>query len=138
MLSLDRKVIVCCFYCQPSSSSIKEFTNCIENMLIALNCSLCLCGDFNIYLLNYSYHSGTKFFVYQLFTMSLFPQIDKPTHIACDCYSIIDNIFTNVLHDKMQCGILIYDTSGNLPDFCITSHEVKRQQKSVFLSKEES
>ena len=61
--------------------------------------------------------------------MSLFSQINKPTHIAHDCYSIIDNILTNVLHDKMHCGILIDDASDHSPVFCITSHEVKRRQK---------
>ena len=38
-LSLDRKVIEGCVYRQPGSS-IEEFTNCIENMFITLNCSL--------------------------------------------------------------------------------------------------
>ena len=62
-------------------------------------------------------------------TMSLFPQINKPTRITCDCYSIIDNIFSNLLHSKVLCGILINYTSEHLPVFCITCHEVKRQKK---------
>ena len=71
-LSLDRKVIVSCVYRQPGSS-IEEFTNCIDNMFATKSCSLYLCGDFNINLLNYDNHSGTKFFVDHdfLFTMSL-------------------------------------------------------------------
>ena len=44
-------------------------------------------------------------------TMSLFPLINKPTCITHDCYSIIDNIFTNTLHNKVQCGILVDDAS---------------------------
>ena len=70
-----------------------------------------------------------SFFVDQLFSMILFPHINKPTRIAHEYYSIIYNIFTNVLHDKMHCGILINDTSDHLPVFCITSHELKRKEK---------
>ena len=126
-LSLDRKVIVSCVHRKPGSS-IEEFTNCIDNMFTTQNCSLYLCVDFNMSYLNYDNHSGTKFFVDQLYTMSLFPQINKPTRITHDCYSIIDNIFTNVLHNKVHCGILIDDTSDHLPVFCITCHEAKRKQ----------
>ena len=61
--------------------------------------------------------------------LSLLPQINKPTRITHDCYSIIDNIFTNVLHNKVQCCMLIDDTSDHLPVFCITCHEVKRKKK---------
>ena len=61
-LSLDRKVIVSCVYGQPGSS-IEEFTNCIDNMFNTQYCSLYMCGDFNINLLNYDNHSGGKFFV---------------------------------------------------------------------------
>ena len=46
--------------------------------------------------------------------MSLFPQINKPTCNTHDCYSVIDNVFTNVHHSKVQCGILIDDTSDQL------------------------
>ena len=130
-LSHYRKVIVSCVYRQPGSS-IEEFTNCIENMSITLNWSLYLSGDLNINLLNYDNHSGSEFLVDQLFTMSLFPQINKPTSIVHDCYSIIDNIFTNVLHEKMHCGILIDHTSDHLPVLYITGHEVKRKPKNVF------
>ena len=115
---------------QPGSS-IEEFTNCIDNMFITQNCSLYLCGDLSINLLNYDNRSGTMFFVDQLITMSSFPQINKPTHITHDCHSIIDNISTNLFHEKMHCGILIDDTSDYLPLFCITCHKVKRKQKML-------
>ena len=55
-LSLDRKVIASCLYGQPGSG-IEEFTNCVDNMFTAQNCSLYLCGDLNISLLNFDNHS---------------------------------------------------------------------------------
>ena len=61
-LSLNRKVTVSCVHRQPGSS-LEEFTKCVENMFTTKNCSLYLCGDLNINLLNYDNHSGTKFFV---------------------------------------------------------------------------
>ena len=98
-------------------------------MLITLNCSLYLCRDININLLNYDNHSGSMFFVDQLFSVSLFPHIYKCTCIAHDSCSTIDYIFTNVLHDKVHCGILINDMSEYSPLFCITGHKVIRKQE---------
>lgn len=94
---------------------------------------MCLCGDFNINLLNYNYNNYTKTFVDHLFTSSLFPLINKPTHITRDCSSIIDNIFNNVISDKVSYGLILDDVSDHLPIFSMGSLFIKRNYENKIL-----
>ena len=62
-----------------------------------------------------------------------FPVITHPTRITSHSATLIDNIFTNQLHDNMKCGLLFSDISDHLPIFCIcleTRQTVNRKNKN--------
>lgn len=49
--------------------------------------------------------------------MSLYPLITRPTRITTHSATLIDNIFTNGIDEKITSGIIINDTSDHLPVF---------------------
>ena len=97
--------------------------------------SIYLCGDFNINLLNYDYHKGTRDFLDSLFTLGLYPLIDKPSRITEYSATLIDNIFTNELNIESKSGLILNDLSDHLPVFCVCDYKIQRkcQKKSIFV-----
>ena len=57
-----------------------------------------------------------------MFSLGLYPLIDKPTRITDHSATLIDNIFTNELDSKMNSGLLISDTSDHLPIFAVCKY----------------
>ena len=94
---------------------------------------LYLCGEFNVNLLNYHHHNGTRDFVDSLVSLSLFPCITKPTRITRDASTIIDNIFTNNIFHTDKSGLLMNDITDHLPIFTFSLHEVKRNESKTFI-----
>ena len=94
---MKTQTIVSCLYRKPSSK-IADFMECIESMYSCTKGSIYICGDFNIDLLSYNVNNNIKKFVSQMFSMSLFPLINQPTHITNQCHSIIDHIYTNSIN----------------------------------------
>lgn len=92
-----------------------------------------LCGDFNVYLLNYGSETGTRNFVDSLFSLGLFPFIDRPSRITDHSASLIDNIFTNVINTDIKSGLLINDISDHLPVFSITDYSIYRRNVQGFV-----
>ena len=54
-----------------------------------------------------------------MFSLGLYPLIDKPTRITDHSATLIDNIFTNELDSKINSGLLISDISDHLPIFAV-------------------
>ena len=52
-------------------------------------------------------------------SMSLYPLINKSTHIIHGCHTVIDNIFTNVLNKDLSSEVVIDDTSDHFPIFLL-------------------
>lgn len=127
-ISNRRNIIVNCTYRTPGSD-LQIFTEHIELMLKKVNNkkSIFLCGDLNIDLLKYNDNKGTKTFVDMMFSIGLYPLIDKPTRITDHSATLIDNIFTNELDHNISSGLLISDISDHLPIFAICKYsEIKR------------
>ena len=125
-LLLKQNVIVSSIYRQPNSK-INYFTNLIDSMFRSIKGILFLCEDFNINLLDYKLNNHTQNFVDLLFSMSLFPLINRPTRLSNQHASIIDNIFTNAINKNINCGIIMDDISDHFPIFCISELDVKKQ-----------
>ena len=70
--------------------------------------------DFNINLINYETHIGTKHFI----DTGIHPLIAKPTRITLDSCTLIDNTFTNFT-DEFNSGIFINDIIDHLPIFSV-------------------
>ena len=130
-LLLKTQIIVSCLYRKPSSK-IDDFMECIESMLSCIKRSIYICGDFNIDLLNYNVNNNTKFFVDQMFSMSLFPLINKPTCITNQCHSIIDNIYTNSINEDIISGVIIADISDHFPIFSILQKDIHKKETEQF------
>ena len=84
--------------------------------------SIFLCGDLNIDRLKYNDNTPTKNFVDMVFSLGLYPLIDKPTRITDHSATLIDNIFTNELDSKINSGLLISDISDHLPIFAVCKY----------------
>ena len=131
-LHRNKKVIISCMYMQPGAN-IDTATSAIEKMYRHKRSNIYLCGDFNVNLLNYDNYKGTMDFLNALFSLGLYPCIDKPTRITQSSSSLIDNIFTNALHVEVKSGILINDISDHLPVFTISNYSVHRSKKTPII-----
>ena len=65
-------------------------------------------------------------------SVGLYPLIVRPTGITTHIATIIDNIFTSLVNDKMISGLIVDDISDHLPIFTIynTTNVPKSQQPS--------
>ena len=76
-----------------------------------------VCGDLNIVLLKHESHKSTRNFLDMMYSLGMYPLIDKPTRITDFSATLIDNIFTNELHHNITSGILFNNISDHLPNF---------------------
>ena len=127
-LLLKTQTIVSCLH-RKHSSKIADLMECIESMLSCIKCTIYLCGDFNIDLLSYNVNNNKKKILDQMFTMSLFPLINKPTHITNQCHSIIDNIYTNSINEDIISGV-IADISDHFPIFSILQKDIHKKKET--------
>ena len=90
-----------------------------------------LYGDFNIDILKHDSHSGTKHFVDTMYSLNLYPLINKPTRVSRESATLIDNIFTNGLNKQTSSGVLINDITDNFPIYMYTQceYEVTRSNR---------
>ena len=91
-----------------------------------------ICGDFNINLLNCDSHNDSNTFVETMYGLGLYPLINKPTRITEFSATVIDNIFTNNINNKMNCGILIKDLTDHLPIFTCCEEDIQRKDKVIY------
>ena len=77
-----------------------------------------MCGDFNIDLLKHETHNNTKHFLDTMYSLGLYPLIDKPTRITDNSTTLIDNIFTNELRFNLTSGIMYNDISDHFTNVC--------------------
>jgi exonuclease III len=125
----SNNTVITCMYRAPGSN-IDTYLEYIENLLLKLNNkTFFLIGDFNINLINYESHSGTKMFMNTLFSYGLHPLINKPTRITLESCTLIDNIFTNAI-EEFNSGIFINDISDHLPVFTIFPLGFRQQNVS--------
>ena len=85
---------------------------------IETNCDIYLCGDFNINILNET-NNVTNEFLQCLYSLCMFPLINKPMRITSHSATLVDNIFTNAFGIGHNSGILVNDLSDHLPIFTI-------------------
>ena len=130
----SKNIVISCIYRQPGS--------CVESCIDLLNSFFStlskkklvyLCGDFNINLLNIDLHRGTRDFLDFLYSLGIYPLIDKPSRIALGSATLIDNIFTNDIHNYHFSGLLINDITDHLPVFTIRDCNFDRRNFTKFV-----
>ena len=136
-LNINKKenIIISSWYRKPGSS----IDICIDTLECIFrntkqNTKIFLCGDFNINLLNQDMHKGTNDFIEQLFSLGLYPLIDRPSRITTSSATLIDNIFTNQSNCDTCNGLLINDISDHLPVFSISKPKLERKCTNKLLN----
>ena len=126
----QKNVIVSCLYRAPGDY-LEQFNEHLDNLLKSFKKgkTVFICGDFNIDLLKYETHNGTRAFTDIMFSYGMYPLIDKPSRITEYSHSLIDNIFTNEPEHNEFAGLLINDISDHLPIFAITKCNIKVDTK---------
>ena len=116
-------VIINCIYRTPGSN-LDIFCEKIEHILsdVKVLKTIFLCGDLNIDLLKHEHHSNAKHCLDLMYSLGLYPLIDKPTRITDISATLIDNIFTNEMRNNITCGILFNDISDHLPIFALCEY----------------
>ena len=118
----QKKIVVCCVY-RPPNRNISDFISQMELLLQRYrNRTLFLVGDININILNYSSHNDTNAFLNLMYGNGLYPLITKPTRIARNNATLIDNIFTNEIQCITKSGVYICDVSDYLPVFQVCNY----------------
>ena len=113
-----RNTIITCMYRTPGTN-IETYLEHLNKLSQKVkNKTFFLIGDFNINLINYETHSGTKNFMDTLSSYGIHPLIIKPTRITLESCTLIDNIFTNI-NDELNSGIIINDISDHLPIYTV-------------------
>ena len=73
--------------------------------------SIFVCGDVNIDILKHESNI--------VYSIGLYPLIDRPKRISNHSFSLIDNICTNVVNQTTLSGILLSDITDHLPIFVL-------------------
>ena len=82
--------------------------------------SIYIAGDFNLNLLDYETEVKVRDFVNLMCEYLLLPSINKPTRIALNKSSCIDNIFVPYSHQQeLYAGVITEKISDHLPQFLI-------------------
>ena len=123
LISGHRNIIVSCIYRCPGSNT-DIFSEHIVQLFFELTMrkTVFLCGDFNIDILKHKVNQGTKSFLDTMYSIGLYPLIDRPTRISNHSFTLIDNVFTNVTNHKVTSGILVSDISDHLPIFVFCTY----------------
>ena len=90
--------------------------------------SMFICGDFNIDLMKYETHNGTKRFLDCMYGLGLYPLIDRPSRITTHSCTLIDNIFTNQINYSIRSGLLMNDITDHLPIFALCNYEIENKK----------
>ena len=125
----SKNTIIGVIYRPPSN--IKDFLESFDKITEKIckeNKHCYILGDFNLDLLKTETNELISQFIDTLYSSSFIPLISKPTRITSHSATLIDNIFTNVIHNnKSLNGIVYSDISDHLPIFHVKQTNTKVQ-----------
>ena len=96
----------------------------LENCLAKLsneNKQCYISGDFNLDLLKHDTNDIINNFLNTFYNNDMRPLIDRPTRITPTSATLIDNIFTNVLTNRITAGIFVSSLTDHFPIFQVTN-----------------
>ena len=124
---------------RPPASSMDDFYEKLSDILCKIKVEdklLHLMGDFNINILECDNNRPTANFIDLMYSNSLFPLITKPTRVAQNSISLIDNIYCNDIEalEKLN-GILFTDISDHFPVFSVNYNNTTKNFEHVYKSR---
>ena len=137
MISGHKNVIVSCLYRTPGSNT-NDFSEILYNLFSELSVSktIFICGDFNLDILKHNSNHATKYILDTMYSVGLYPLIDRPSRITNHSSTLIDNIFTNAKEYNNVSGLLVNDITDHLPIFAFCDYpNPKRQEKKLYTKK---
>ena len=128
-LKKHKNITVSCVYRTPGSD-VDLFCESLEQIFSddMPRKSMFICGDFNIDLMKYETHNGTKRFLDCMYGLGLYPLIDRPSRITTHSCTLIDNIFTNQINYSIRSGLLMNDITDHLPIFALCNYEIENKK----------
>ena len=117
----NKKIIVAVIYKPPNANNnlfIEKLTEILTISNINSYDECILCGDFNYNLLELDNNNSVLNFFTSVNAFSLFPLISKPTRIADESATLLDNIFIRN-PSNYKSGIFNIDISDHFPIFLI-------------------
>ena len=115
-------VIIGCVY-RPPAANPNDFNAHMQSLMASKDLNnkkaKFLVGDFNLNILNHKSHGPSGIFLNTLLSNGLWPTINKPTRIADESSTLIDNIFSNVMNGNIKSAVIYSDISDHLPIFNI-------------------
>ena len=118
----SKKVLVGCVYRHPTPP-ISDFFELFFNEILAKigneRKTALLLGDFNVDLLKFDSHSGTREYYDILSANGFRPLIYQPTRVSATSATLIDNIFINDIETFSNGGNITTSISDHFPQFCL-------------------
>ena len=98
MISGHKNVIVSCLYRTPGTNT-NDFSEILYDLFseLSVSKSIFICGDFNLDILKHNSNHATKYFLDTMYSLGLYPLIDRPSRITNHSSTLIDNILTTNL-----------------------------------------
>ena len=106
--------------------------------LVSENKGVILLSDFNIDLLKCDSNKNVSNFLDIIYSTNLVPNITSPTRLTSQSQTLIDNIFSSIIHDDCIAGDLISQKSDHhaqfliIPNYTITQNSKKHLFKPNF------
>ena len=117
---------------KPPNSNIPEFNNNLENLFVNINIKSDKCivgGDFNLCLFKKDEDQNVKCFMNLMSSFSLIPHINLSTRKQNNSFSLIDNIWSNIL-SPTHSGVIEAQITDHYPIFCIFGN-LKRKPNDI-------
>ena len=139
-ISFANQKNVICGIMYRQHNSPESFLKYMEEATVKISAtgkSLCLLGDFNIWLQKFETCHYSRDFLLTLQSCYLLPTIDKPTRVHANSASLIDNICVNNPEKVLISGNLITYVSHHFSQICVLTSardKLKRKKKKRDLS----
>ena len=89
-------------------------------------------SDININLLNYNSDDQTSDYVDMLLDLDYMPLITTANRVTDHNATLIDHIYTNVLHKVTKAGMCLVDITYHLPVFCTVTTRLSQHQEAKY------
>ncbi|XP_077974519.1 uncharacterized protein LOC144430455 [Styela clava] len=116
-----KTLIICILYKHPRND-IPTFTSALSAVLERIsNKQFILLGDFNINLLKHSLNKSISEYMDMISSYCTVQIITKPTRVSSSSCTLIDHVYTNIIHKKIHAYVISCSITDHFPVLCSIS-----------------